>query len=55
MRIGTDADLEVDRPGLVKESEFAATSRRLHRVFGPHGNDRHSLDPDTDRKSARGK
>jgi hypothetical protein len=49
--IGTGADLEVKRPGLVETSKFAATSPRSHRVFGPHGNDRHSLDPDTDQKS----
>jgi hypothetical protein len=51
MEIGTDADLEVKRPGLVKESKFAATTPRSHRVFGLHGNDKHSLDPDMDRKS----
>jgi hypothetical protein len=49
--IRTDADLEVKRPGLVMESKIAATSRRMHGVFGPHGNDRYYLDPDTDRKS----
>jgi hypothetical protein len=52
---GSDADLEVKRQGLVEESKFAAISRRSHRVFGPHGNDRYSLDPDADRKSTRGK
>jgi hypothetical protein len=47
-----DTDLEVKRLGLVIESKFAATLPRSHRVFGPHGNDRHSLDTDTDQKSA---
>jgi hypothetical protein len=45
---GMGTDLEVKRMGLVKESKIAATSRRLHRVFGPHGNDRYNLYSDTD-------
>jgi hypothetical protein len=36
-KIRMDTDLEVKRPGLVKESKMAATSRGSHRVFGPHG------------------
>jgi hypothetical protein len=50
MWIRTGADLEVKHPGLVKESKIAATSHRSHRVLGPHGNDRHSLDPDTENR-----
>jgi hypothetical protein len=46
--IGSDTDLEVKRPGLVKKSKIAVTFHRLHRVFGPHGNDRYNLDTDTD-------
>jgi hypothetical protein len=49
-----DAVLEVECPGLVRGLKFAATSPRLHGVFGLHGKNRHSLDPDTDRKSTRG-
>jgi hypothetical protein len=47
--------LEVKCPGPLIESKFTATSHRSHRVFGPHRNDRNSLDPDTDRKSTQGK
>jgi hypothetical protein len=52
-RIGTGTDLEVKRPGPLATSKMAATSCRLRRVFGPHGNDRHGLHPDTDRVSGR--
>jgi hypothetical protein len=52
---GADADLETKRPGLVIESKFAATSYRSHRVFGPPGNDKYKLDPDTDQKLVRRK
>jgi hypothetical protein len=54
-RISSDADLEVKRPSLVKESKIAVTFHRLHKVFGPHRNDRYNLDPDTDPKSMQGK
>jgi hypothetical protein len=52
--IGSNADLEVKHPGLVKESKIAVTSHRSHRVFGLHGNDMYNLDPDIDKKLMRG-
>jgi hypothetical protein len=51
---GLNADSEVKRLGLVMESKIAATSRRSHRVFGPHGNDRYNLDPDMDQNHCKG-
>jgi hypothetical protein len=52
-RIRTGADLEVKRPGPLTASKMAATSCRLRRVFGPHGNDRYGLYLGTDRKRAQ--
>jgi hypothetical protein len=48
--IGSDTDLEVKRPGLVKELKIAVTFHRSHRVFRLHGNNRYNLDSDMDRK-----
>jgi hypothetical protein len=50
---GTNSDSEIKCPGLATESKLAATSYRMHRVFGPHGNDRYNLDPVMDQKPVR--
>jgi hypothetical protein len=52
---GTDADLEVKRPGLVKYRKLAGSCYRLHRVIGPHGNDRYNLNTDTDQRVIQGR